>query len=426
MALNYIWIGFFLIAFVVALFRAVGYYFRDFFEQYMGVVFDAADGAIFQSLVQATFDMSRTGVEVAIYLIGVMTLWLGIMRIGESGGAVQMLSKVAGPFFERLFPGLPKNHPAGGSMLMNFSANLLGLDNAATPIGLKAMGELQELNPNKDTASNAQIMFLVLNTSGLTVIPVSVLALRAAAGAVNPSDVFLPILMATYFSTMAGLIAVSIYQRINLLQPVILAYLGTITVIILGMIYYFLNIPQDQVGPVSSFIGNFILFTIIVAFIAMGLRKRINVFNEFIEGAKDGFAVAVKIIPYLIALLVAIGVFRASGTLSVIESGIEWLFAAFGFNTDFVPALPTAFMKPLSGSGARGMMVETMATFGADSFAGRLSSIFQGSTETTFYVIAVYFGSVGIRNTRYAVTCGLIADFFGILAAIFIAYMFFH
>jgi spore maturation protein SpmA len=426
MALNYIWIGFFLIAFVVALIRAIGYYFRDFLEQSVGLVFDAADGAIFQALVQATFDMSRTGVEVAIYLIGVMTLWLGIMRIGESGGAVQLLSKAAGPFFERLFPELPKNHPAGGSMLMNFSANLLGLDNAATPIGLKAMGELHELNPDKYTASNAQIMFLVLNTSGLTVIPVSVLALRAAAGAVNPSDVFLPILMATYFSTMAGLIAVSIYQRINLMQPVILAYLGTVTAIIIGMIYYFMNLPPEQVGPVSSFIGNFILFTIIVAFIWLGLRKRINVFNEFIEGAKDGFGVAIKIIPYLIALLVAIGVFRASGALSVIESAIHWIFAALNFNTDFVPALPTAFMKPLSGSGARGMMVETMATYGADSFAGRLSSIFQGSTETTFYVIAVYFGSVGIRNTRYAVTCGLIADFFGILAAIFIAYMFFH
>jgi spore maturation protein SpmA/spore maturation protein SpmB len=426
MALNYIWIGFFLVAFIVALFRAIGYYFRDFFEQSLGIVFDAADGEIFQALVRATFDMSRTGVEVSIYLIGVMTLWLGIMRIGEAGGAVQMLSRLAGPFFQKLFPELPRDHPAGGSMLMNFSANLLGLDNAATPIGLKAMGELHELNPNKETASNAQIMFLVLNTSGLTVIPVSVLALRAAAGAVNPSDVFLPILIATYFSTMAGLIAVSIYQRINLLQPVILAYLGSITVIIVGLIYYFMNLPQDQVGPISSFIGNFILFSIIIVFIWLGIRKKVNVFNEFIDGAKDGFGVAVKIIPYLIGLLVAIGVFRASGTLAIIESAIQWSFAAVGLNTDFVPALPTALMKPLSGSGARGMMVETMATHGADSFAGRLSSIFQGSTETTFYVIAVYFGSVGIIHTRYAVACGLIADFCGIVAAIFIAYMFFH
>lgn len=415
-----------MIAFLVAAVRVLGYCFRGFFEQTFGVVFDNADLNVFYDIVNATFEMAATGVEVSIYLIGVMTLWLGIMRIGESAGAVQVLSRLARPFFQRLFPGLPKDHPAGGSILMNFSANMLGLDNAATPIGLKAMSELQELNPDPSRASDAQIMFLVLNTSGLTIIPVSILALRAAAGAANPTDVFLPILVATYASTMAGLIAVAIFQRINLLQPVILAYLGSITLAIGGIIYYFWTLPPERVGAASSLAGNFILFSVIIGFIVLGIRRKINIYNEFIEGAKDGFGVAVKIIPYLIGILVAIGVFRASGAMDILASGIEWIFSAMGFNTDFVPALPTALMKPLSGSGARGMMVETMNAYGPDSFAGRLSSIFQGSTETTFYVLAVYFGSVGIRNSRYAVTAGLIADFFGILAAIFIAYLVFH
>ena len=426
MVLNYIWTGFFLIGFIVALFRAIGFYLRGFFEQAFGWTFDVADGQVFQALVSSTFEMSKTGVEVSIYLIGVMTLWLGIMRIGEAGGAVQLMARMVGPFFQKLFPELPKNHPAGGSIMLNFSANMLGLDNAATPIGLKAMKELQDLNTDKTTASNAQIMFLVLNTSGLTVIPVSVLALRAAAGSVNPSDVFLPILMATYFSTMAGLIVVSIYQKINLLQPVVLAYLGAITGVIVGLIIYFTQLPQQQVSVISSFLGNFILFSIIIGFIILGVRKKINLYNEFIDGAKEGFGVAVQIIPFLIAILVAIGVFRASGAMDVLIAGIKWIFVTININSDFVDALPTAIMKPLSGSGARGMMVEAMSTHGADSFTGRLSSIFQGSTETTFYVIAVYFGSVGIKNTRYAVTCGLIADLCGILAAIFIAYLLFH
>lgn len=426
MALNYIWIGFFLVAFIVSIIRVAGYYFRGFFEQTFGFVFDHTDLNVFYEMVTATFDMARTGVEVSIYLIGVMTLWLGIMKIGESAGAVQVLSRVVGPFFQKLFPGLPKDHPAGGSILMNFSANMLGLDNAATPIGLKAMNELQELNPNPSKASDAQIMFLVLNTSGLTIIPVSILALRAAAGSANPTDVFIPILIATYFSTLAGVVAVSLYQRINLLQPVILAYLGSITLLIAGIIYYFWSLPQEKVGPVSSLVGNFVLFSVIILFILLGIRRKINIYNEFIEGAKDGFNVAIKIIPYLIGILVAIGVFRASGAMDILVSGIGWIFETLGFNTDFVPALPTAIMKPLSGSGARGMMVETMNAYGPDSFAGRLSSIFQGSTETTFYVIAVYFGSVGIKNTRYAVTVGLIADLFGVLASIFIAYLVFH
>lgn len=426
MALNYIWIGFFLIAFAVAIVRVAGYYFRDFFEQAFGIIFDYTDLNVFYDIVNATFEMAATGVEVSIYLIGVMTLWLGIMRIGERAGAVQLLSRIVGPFFQKLFPGLPKDHAAGGSIMMNFSANMLGLDNAATPIGLKAMNELQELNPDPSRASDAQIMFLVLNTSGLTIIPVSVLALRAAAGSANPTDIFLPILVATYVSTMAGLIVVSIFQRINLFQPVILTYLGSITLAIGGIIYFFWSLPQEKVGPASSLAGNFILFSVIIAFIILGIRKKINIYNEFIEGAKEGFEVAIKIIPYLIGILVAIGVFRASGGMDILVSGIGWAFSAMGINTDFVPALPTALMKPLSGSGARGMMVETMSAYGADSFAGRLSSIFQGSTETTFYVLAVYFGSVGIKNTRYAVTAGLIADFFGILAAIFIAYLVFH
>lgn len=426
MALNYIWIGFFLIGFLVALLRVIGYYFHNFFEQAFGIIFDKADLLVFSDIINSTFDMAETSVTISIYLIGVMTLWLGLMKIGEMGGAVNVLSRIVGPFFSKLFPELPKNHSAGGSMLMNFSANMLGLDNAATPLGLKAMHELQSLNPSKDSASNAQIMFLVLNTSGLTIIPISVMALRAAEGAANPSDIFLPILIATYFSSLAGLIAVSLYQRINLFQPVILAYLGGITLVILGIVYYFYNLPQEEASTLSSLVGNFILFFIIISFIVLAIRKHVNVYDSFIEGAKEGFEVAIKIIPYLVAMLVAIGVFRASGAMDLIVSAIGSFFSLLGINTDFVPALPTAFMKPLSGSGARGMMIEAMHTYGVDSFVGRLASTVQGSTETTFYTLAVYYGAVSIRNTRYTVTCGLIADFFGVLAAILVGYIFFH
>ena len=409
MALNYIWVAFFLIAFVVALIKLL----------FLG------DTEVFTKMVESTFTMAETSVNIAIYLIGVMTLWLGIMKIGEEGGAVKILSKIINPLFRKLFPELPKDHPAGGSMLMNFAANMLGLDNAATPLGLKAMNELQELNPNKDTASNAQIMFLVLNTSGLTLIPISIMALRAAQGAANPADVFIPILLTTYFSTLAGLIVVSIYQKINLLNLTVLGYLGVGSLAIAGIIYYFYQLPQESIAKQSGLAGNFILFSIIITFLSLAIRKKVNVYENFVEGAKEGFTVAVKIIPYLVAMLVAIGVFRASGALDMLVAGIGWCFAKLGANTDFVPALPTAFMKPLSGSGARGMMVEAMQTYGADSFVGRLASTFQGSTETTFYTLAVYFGAVNIRKARYTVTCGLIADLAGIIAAIFIVYLFF-
>jgi spore maturation protein SpmA len=409
MALNYIWVAFFLIAFVVALIKLL----------FLG------DTEVFTKMVESTFTMAETSVNIAIYLIGVMSLWLGIMKIGEEGGAVKILSKIINPLFRKLFPELPKDHPAGGSMLMNFAANMLGLDNAATPLGLKAMNELQELNPNKDTASNAQIMFLVLNTSGLTLIPISIMALRAAQGAANPADVFIPILLTTYFSTLAGLIVVSIYQKINLLNLTVLGYLGVGSLAIAGIIYYFYRLPQESIGMQSGLAGNFILFSIIITFLSLAIRKKVNVYENFVEGAKEGFTVAVKIIPYLVAMLVAIGVFRASGALYMLVAGIGWCFAKLGANTDFVPALPTAFMKPLSGSGARGMMVEAMQTYGADSFVGRLASTFQGSTETTFYTLAVYFGAVNIRKARYTVICGLIADLAGIIAAIFIVYLFF-
>jgi spore maturation protein SpmA len=424
MALNYIWIAFFVIGFLVALIRVVGFYFRDFFVQY-GIIFDMSDIDVFTAIVQSTFDMAETSVNIAIYLIGVMTLWLGIMKIGEEGGAIQVMSRIIGPFFSKLFPEIPKNHPANGSIMMNFAANMLGLDNAATPVGLKAMNQLQDLNPNKEVASNAQIMFLVLNTSGLTLIPISVMAIRAAEGAANPADVFLPILLATYFATLAGLIVVSLFQKINLLNLTVLSYLLAFTLIISGIIYYFLVLPQSKVGPVSSLAGNFILFSIIIAFILLAVRKKVNIYESFIEGAKEGFNIAVKIIPYLVAILVAIGVFRASGAMEILISGIEWMFATLGIDTRFVPALPTALMKPLSGSGARGMMIEAMNTYGADSFVGRLASTMQGSTETTFYVLAVYFGSVNISRTRYALTAGLIADFTGIVAAILLGYLFF-
>jgi len=409
MVLNYIWIAFFLVALGVGLVKLV----------FLG------DTEVFTAMVTSTFDMAKSGFDISIGLTGVLTLWLGLMRVGEKGGAIGALAKVARPFFSRLFPGVPRDHPAHGSIIMNFAANMLGLDNAATPLGLKAMQELQELNTDQETATNAQIMFLVLNTSGLTVIPISIMVYRAQMGAANPTDVFLPILLATYFSTLAGLIAVSIAQRINLLQPVVLAYLLGFTGVVAATIWYFSGLSQERVQVVSTLVANVTLFGIIGAFIAMAAWRRVNVYDVFIEGAKEGCTVAIRIIPYLVAILVAIGVFRASGTLDLIVSGLGRVLTALGLPTDFIPALPAALMKPLSGSGARGMMVDAMQTYGADSFVGRLASTFQGATDTTFYIIALYFGSVGVKKTRHAVTCGLIADLAGIIAAIFIAYIFF-
>ncbi|CAN5865514.1 nucleoside recognition domain-containing protein [soil metagenome] len=410
MVLNYIWVAFFLIAFLVALAKLILF----------------QDTTIFQALVTSTFDSAKLSVEISIGLVGVMALWLGLMRIGEKGGVIAVFARVVGPFFNRLFPELPRNHPVFGSILMNFSANMLGLDNAATPLGLKAMKEMQELNPAKDTASDAQIMFLVLNTSGLTVIPISIMVYRAQQGAADPSDIFIPILLATFFSTLVGIISVAFYQRINLLDKVILGTLGGISLLIGGLIYYFTLLPQEQVSLISMVASNVILFSIIVLFIGMAFWRRVNVYEAFIEGAKEGFDVAIRIIPYLVAILVAVGVFRASGALAYLVEGTGALVGLLGLNTDFIPALPVALMKPLSGSGARGMMLDAMTTYGADSFVGRLASTLQGATETTFYVLAVYFGSVGVRRTRYAVTCGLLADLAGIVAAIFLAYLFFH
>ena len=409
MALNYIWIFFFLSAFVIALIRLIFF----------------GDTEIFPAIMNSTFDNAKTGFELSLGLTGVMTLWLGLMKVGEKGGVVRLLSRAVGPFFEKLFPEIPKNHPVNGSIMMNLAANMLGLDNAATPMGLKAMEQLQDLNTKKNTASNAMIMFLVLNTSGLTLIPISVMVYRSQLGAANPSDIFLPILLSTFFSTLAGIIAVSIYQKINLFNKTILAYLGGFSTLVAGIIYLFVALPQTQASVYSTVIANVILFSIITLFLLMAIRKKVNVYNTFIEGAKEGFTIAIKIIPFLVAILVAVGVFRTSGALDYMVNGIGAFFAFLGVNTDFVAALPTAFMKPLSGGGARGMMIETMTNYGVDSFAGRLAATFQGATDTTFYILAVYFGSVSIKNTRYAVTAGLIADFAGIVAAIFIAYLFF-
>ncbi|MEM9298163.1 MAG: nucleoside recognition domain-containing protein, partial [Bacteroidota bacterium] len=401
---------FFLIAFLVALAKLI----------FLG------DTEVFPAIVNSTFDMSKTGFEIALYLTGVMSLWLGLMKIGEEGGMIKILSRIIGPFFSKLFPEIPRDHPASGSIIMNFSANLLGLDNAATPLGLKAMKEMQSLNPNPNTASNAQIMFLVLNTSGLTIIPISIMLDRSILGAANPTDVFIPLLLATFCSSFVGLITVAIYQRINLLDKTILAYLGGITLTIGLLVYYFTTLGQAELEVVSTVASTFIIFSLIISFIILGLTKGINIYETFVNGAKEGFEIAVKIIPFLIAILVGIGVFRASGALDYLISGIEWIVLQAGLNTDFVEALPTAVMKPLSGGAAKGMMIETMKTHGADSFTGRLSSIFRGATETTFYILAVYFGSVNIKRTRYAVTAGLIADAAGIIAAIVFGYMFFH
>lgn len=384
MVLNYIWIAFFVIAFIVALIKLIFF----------------GDLSVFPAIMQSTFDMAKTGFELSLGLTGVMTLWLGLMRVGEKGGMVQILSRWLGPFFSKLFPEIPKGHPATGSMMMNLAANMLGLDNAATPLGLKAMEQLQSLNPDKKRASNAMIMFLVLNTSGLTLIPVSVMVYRAQLGAADPSDVFIPILLSTFFSTLAGIMAVSFYQKINLFNKVIIAYMGGFSLIIAGIIYHFTTIPKEQVEIQSSLSGNIILFTIIIAFIVLAWRKKVNVYDTFVEGAKDGFKIAVKIIPFLVAILVAIGVFRASGAMDFLMAGIAKGFSVLHLNNDFVGALPVAFMKPLSGAGARGLMVDAMNTYGVDSFIGKLSCTFQGATDTTFYIIAVYFGSVGVSKTR--------------------------
>ncbi len=376
--------------------------------------------------MNSTFTSAKSGFEISLGLTGVLALWMGIMKIGEQGGVINQFSRVVSPFFTRIFPELPKGHPAFGSMLMNISATMLGIDNAATPLGLQAMKELQESNPDKTKASNSMIMFLVLVTSGLTLVPVSIMTYRAQLGAANPADVFLPILLATYFAAMAGLISVAIAQKINLLDKVVLGTLGGITVFVGLIIWGALSLPQETVSKWSAILAAVLLLAVIVWFVVAGMVRKINVYDAFIEGAKDGFKVAVGIIPYLIAILVAVGMFRASGAMNLLVSGMAWFFALCGLNTDFVPALPTALMRPLSGSGARGLMVDAMMQYGADSFVGRLVSIVQGSTDTTFYILAVYFGSVKIKDTRYAVVCGLIADFFGILAAIVLGYIFFY
>ena len=409
MVLNWIWVAFFIIAFVIALVKLV----------FLG------DFEVFPAMMDSTFSSSKTAFEISLGLTGVLSLWLGIMKIGEKGGVVNVLARLLSPIFTKLFPDIPKGHPVTGSIFMNIAANMLGLDNAATPLGLKAMEQLQELNPKKDTATNPMIMFLVLNTSGLTLIPISILVYRAQMGAAQPTDVFIPILLATFFSTLAGIIITSFFQKINLLNRTIILTLGGAALVVAAVIWGFGQLDSVLMNTVSTSAANIMLMLIIIAFILAGIRKKVNVYDAFIEGAKDGFTTAVRIIPYLVAILVGIGVFRASGAMDMLIDGIGWCVEACGGNSDFVGALPTALMKPLSGSGARGMMVDAMTTYGADSFIGRLSCIFQGSTDTTFYILAVYFGSVGIVKTRHAVTCGLLADLAGIIAAIAIAYMFF-
>lgn len=408
MVLNYIWIAFFVIAFLFGTIQLA-----------MG------DATIFQKIVDSTFSSSKTAFETSLGLTGVLALWLGIMKIGERAGAVNVLARMLSPVFTRLFPDIPRNHPVMGSIFMNIASNMLGLDNAATPTGLKAMSQMQELNPRKDTATNPMIMFLVLNTSGLTIIPTTILAFRASYGAAQPTDVFIPILLATTVATLAGVIITALWQRINLLQPALLTLLVGLVAFVGIIIWGFGQMDKETMAKVTAVASNLILFGIIVLFILAGFRKKINVYDAFIEGAKEGFMTAVRIIPYLVAILVAVGVFRASGAMDMLIDGIKWCTESCGLNSDFVGALPTAFMKPMSGSGARGMMLEAMQTYGADSFVGRLSCIFQGSTDTTFYILAVYFGSVNIKFTRHAVGCGLLADFVGSVAAIVIGYIFF-
>ena len=409
--LNYIWSGFFLVGFLAALAQWI----------FMG------DTEIFKRVIDGTFESAKSSVmDIALPLAGVMTLWLGIMNIGEKAGAVGFIAKVIAPFFSRIFPGVPKDHPATGHMVMNFSANMLGLDNAATPFGLKAMESLQELNPEKDTASDAQIMFLVIQTSGLTVIPLSIMAQRAILGAADPSDIFIPCLIATYVSTLVGIITVSLHQRINLLHPTVLAWLGGGTAIIGGLVWYIAEfMTKPEIELFSKVTANLILFSIIVTFIFAALRKRVNVYEAFIEGAKGGIQTSLNIIPYLVGMLVAISVVRNSGVLGLIVDGVNWVLAALGLRNEWTGALPTALMKPLSGSGSRAMMIDALKTYGVDSFVGRLASIMQGAADTTFYIIALYFGSVGIRKTRYAISAGMIADVAGMIAAVFVAYLFF-
>lgn len=410
MALNYIFIAFVLIAFVVALVQMIFF----------------GNSAIFNDILQSIFGSAKSGFEISLGLTGILTFWMGILKVAEHGGAMNVLSRIVAPFFTRIYPDIPKDHPALSSIFLNMSANMLGLDNAATPMGLQAMQQMQELNPKKDTASNPMIMFLVLNTAGLVLVPMTVMMYRAQFGAVNPADVFLPIVIATLCAWMTGLILVSVIQKINIFNRVVMGVLLSLIGLIGTLVWFFSKLSQEQITAYSSFAAAFIILSIIVAFIVMAARKKINVYNSFIEGAKEGFNVAVGIIPYLVSILVAIGMFRASGTMDLLVDGVRYLVLLTGANADFVEALPTAFMKPLSGSGARGMMVETMKEFGADSFVGRLSSIIQGSTDTTFYILAVYFGSVKITNTRYAVLAGLAADFVGITAAILLGYLFFH
>jgi len=409
MALNYIWIAFFITGFIVAL----------------GQLVFAGNTQIFNDLVNSVFSNAKTGFEISLGLTGALTLWMGLLRVGEKGGVVAILGKAIGPLFQKLFPELPKGHPAYGSIMLNLAANMLGLDNAATPVGLKAMKEMQDANPNKESASNAQIMFLVLNAAGLTIIPVTVIVYRMQLGAANPADIFIPILISTFCALMTGLVSVALIQRINLFDKVIIAYLGGFTVIIAGIIFYFNSLPKEQVSNISTLAANFILITIIVVFIVLAFIKKVNVYDAFIEGAKEGFNIAIRIIPFLVAILVAIGIFRASGAMDFIIAGITLFFSWLGVDTRFTGALPVAFMKPLSGSGARGLMIDAMTTHGPDSFIGRLACTMQGTTDTTFYIIAVYFGSVGIKNTRYSIGCGLLADLVGFTAAILVAYLFF-
>ncbi len=409
MLLNYIWIAFFIIAFLIALFKLI----------FLG------DIEVFSKLMESTFEMSKTAFDISIGLTGILALWMGLMKIAEESGVVKLLAKALDPLFLRLFPGVPAGHSSMGPIVMNIAANMLGLDNAATPLGLKAMEELQELNPDKETATNAQIMLLVLNTSGLTLIPVTIFVYRAQMGAATPTDVFIPILLATLCATIGGLIVVSIWQKINMLDPVILAYLGGLVVVVGLTIWQFSGMTQSQIENVSIIVSNLILFSVIIFFILMAFFNKVNAYDAFVEGAKEGFTTAVKIIPYLVAMLVAIGVLRASGALDLLVQGIAAFFALFGLEGDFIQALPTALMRPLSGSGARGLMLETMETFGADSLVGRMVSIMQGTTDTTLYIIAVYFGSVNIKRTRHALPAGLLADLIGVVAAILITYLFF-
>ena len=409
MVLNYIWIAFFLIAFIVALCK---------------LVIDG-DTEVFTNIINASFASAKTGFEISLGLTGILALWLGIMKIGEKGGVIQAFARLSAPVFSKLFPGIPENHPVTGSIFMNLSANLLGLDNAATPMGLKAMQQLQELNTDKDSASNPMVMFLCINASGLTLIPITIMMYRAQMGAANPSDVFLPIMLATFTSTLVAILAVCFKQRINILQKNLLLFFGGLALFIGGLVWLFNSMEQEQVSLYSTLFANTLLFTIICGFIVSGIRKKVNVYDTFIEGAKEGFQTAITIIPYLIAVLVAIAVFRASGAMDFLINGIRMGVAAIGLDTHFVEGLPTMLMKPLSGSGARGMMLDAMNTYGADSFVGRLSSIVQGSSDTTFYVVALYYGSVGIRNTRYTVQCSLLADLAGAIAAVLLTYVFF-